>query len=128
MRSNILNHLVESNVGSSREAIEVDLAGKIVYDDPSVFRRLRVREVDDDTVATCTSTLEFLYASDISLLKELEEQASKMSPDMLEIEEVSDKRADNNKEEKSGNHGSVEEKRMYDPLVRDALHHLCHSV
>jgi len=128
MRSNILNHLVESNVGSSREAIEVDLAGKIVYDDPSVFRRLRIHEVDDDTVAMCTSTLEFLYASDISLLKELEEQASKMSPDTLEIEEISDKRADNNKEEKSGNHGSVEEKRMYDPLVRDALHHLCHSV
>jgi len=122
MRSNVLNHLVESNVGSSREAIKGDLASKIVYDDSSVFRRLRVNEVDDDLIATCTSTLKFLYASDISLLKELAEQASRKSPDALEVEEVGDKRSDNNKEEKSGNHGSVEEKKMYDPLVRNILH------
>ena len=111
MRSNVLNHLVESNVGSSREAINVDLAGKIVYDDSSVFRRLRVNEVDDDLVATCESTFNFLYESDISLLRELTEQASRKSPDALSVEEVGDKRSDNNGEEKSGNHGSVEEKK-----------------
>jgi len=101
MRSNFLNHLVESNFGSSREAIKVDLASKIVYDDPSAFRRLRVHEVDDDTVAMCASTLELLYASDISLLKELAEQALKKSPERLEVEEVSDKTGDNSKEEKA---------------------------
>ena len=124
MHSNVLNHLVESNVGSSHEAIKVDLASKIVYDDPSVFRRLRVDKVDDDLVATCASALKFLYANDISLLKELAEQASRKSPDALEVEEVGDKRSDNNREEKSGNHGSVEEKKMYDPIVRDILHDL----
>jgi len=105
MPSNVLNHLVESNVGSSREVIEVDLASKIVYDDPSVFRRLRVNRIDDDLVATCASTLKFLHASDISLIKELAEQAPRKSPDTLEVEEVGDKRSDNNREEKSGNHG-----------------------
>lgn len=60
MRSNVLNHLVESIVESSREAIDVNLAIRIVYDDPSVSRRLRVDEVDDDLVATCASTLKFL--------------------------------------------------------------------
>ena len=110
MHSNVLNHLVESNVGFSHEAIKVDLASKIVYDDPSVFRRLRLDKVDDDLVTTCASALKFLYANDISLLKELAEQASRKSPDALEVEEVGDKRSDNNREEKSGNHGSVEEK------------------
>ncbi|KAF8804616.1 hypothetical protein BYT27DRAFT_6693414 [Phlegmacium glaucopus] len=107
MRFNVQNHLVESNVGSCRE--DINLASKIVYDDPSVFRRLRVDEVDDDLVATCASTLKFLYASDVSLLKELAEQASRKSPDAL-VEEVGNKRSDNDREEKSGNHGSVEEK------------------
>jgi hypothetical protein len=116
MRSNVLNHLVESNVGSSREAIKVDLASEIVYDDLSVFRRLRrVDDVDDDLVVTCAST----YASDISLLTDLAEQASRKFLNALEVEEVCDKRSDNNREEKSGNYGSVEEKKMYDPIVRD---------
>jgi len=122
-----LNHPIESNVGSSREAIKVDLASKIVYDDPSVFRRLRVHGVDDDVVAKCASTLNFLYVSDISLIKELAEQALKKSHDTLGVEETSDKRSNNNKEEKSGNQESVEEKRMYDPLVCDALHDLYRS-
>ena len=113
---------IQCRVQSSCEAINVDLAGKIVYDDSSVFRRLRVNEVDDDLVATCESTLNFLYESDISLLRELAEQASRKSPNALEVEEVGDKRSDNNGEEKSGNHGSVEEKKMYDPLVRNILH------
>ena len=122
MRPNVLNYLVESNVGSSFRAIDVDLAGKIVYDDPSVFRRQCVNELDDNLVATCESTLKFLYASDISLLKDLAEQALRKSPDALEVEEVGDKRSDNSREEKSGNHGSVEEKKMYDPLVHNILH------
>ena len=104
-----------SNVESSHDDNTVDLASKIVYDDPSVFRRLRV-----DEVATCTSTLKFLYASDISLLKDLAEQASRNSPDALGVEEVGEKRSDNNREEKSG---SEEEKMMYDPILRDTPRH-----
>ena len=40
MGSNVLNHLVESTVESSRKATKAELASKFVYDDPSVFRRL----------------------------------------------------------------------------------------
>lgn len=33
------------------------------------------------------------------------------------IEEINDMASDLKKEERSGNHGSAEEKKMYDPLV-----------
>jgi hypothetical protein len=39
----------------------------------------------------------------------------------LEIEEINDTANDLHKEERSGNHGSAEEKKMYDPLVRVIL-------
>ena len=38
----MLNNLLESHVGSNRDAIKADLLGKVVYDDPAVFKRLRV--------------------------------------------------------------------------------------
>ncbi|KAF8971192.1 hypothetical protein BDZ97DRAFT_1914201 [Flammula alnicola] len=118
MQSNVLNNLVESNVGSSRNAIKVDLVGKIVYDDPAVFRRLRVDEVDNNFVTTCAKSFKPANAEDINLLKALTKQASKKTPELLELEETNDKASDPNKEERSGNHGSAEEKKMYDPLVR----------
>ena len=48
----MLNNLVESNVGSNRDTIEADLLEKIVYDDPVVFKRLRVDQVDSNFVAS----------------------------------------------------------------------------
>jgi hypothetical protein len=47
--------------------------------------------------------------------------ASKKTPDALEEEEYEDKASDSEKEERSGNHGSAEEKKMYDPLVCNTL-------
>ncbi|KAF8971209.1 hypothetical protein BDZ97DRAFT_1346930 [Flammula alnicola] len=69
-----------------------DLVGKIVYNDPAVFRRLRVNQ--------------------------LTEQASMKTPEALELQEINNKANDPNKEERSGNHGCAEEKRMYDPKFR----------
>jgi len=118
---NTLNHLVESKVGTSRNAIKADLVGKIVYDESSVFRRLRVDQFDDNFVATCAASFKAANANDINTLKGLAERASQKLPDVLEIEEANDKAGDTNKEERSGNHGSAEEKKMYDPLVRSIL-------
>ena len=41
----------------------------------------------------------------------------KRTPDALEDEENQDKANDSKKEERSGNHGAAEEKKVYDPLV-----------
>jgi len=114
----VLNHIVESNVDSSRGAIKADLAGKIVYDDPNVFRRLRVCAHEDRLVNRCAESLKTDYAVDIKLLKELVAKASFKSVEKLEQEEKEDKANDQEKNRRSGNHGSVEEKKMYAPLVR----------
>ncbi|KAF8966888.1 hypothetical protein BDZ97DRAFT_585476 [Flammula alnicola] len=119
--SNTLNRLVESNVGSSRVAIKADLVGKIIYDDPAVFMRLRLDEVNNNCVAMCAASLKAENREDINLLKEFAEKASKKLPDAEEVEEANDKANDPNKERRSGNHGCAEEKRVYEPLVRDIL-------
>ena len=121
LRSNTLNHLVESHVGTSRAAIEADLVDKIVYDDPVVFRCLRIDHVDRNFVTTCAASFYTANAEDIGLLMEVVERASKKTPEELEIEEINDTANDLHKEERSGNHGSAEEKKMYDPLVRIIL-------
>ena len=54
---------------------------------------------------------------------DLVERASKKTLEELEIEEINDAENDLQKEESSGNHGSAEEKKMYDPLVRVILSH-----
>jgi len=121
MRDLCLSMLVESHVGSSREAIKADLVDKIVYDDPSVFRRLCVPKVDNTFVAECTKSLKITHAEDINLLKTLAEAAAKKDTNYLEYAEILDTANDQNKGERSGNHGSLEEKNMYDPLVHGIL-------
>ena len=121
LQSNTLNHLVESHVGTSRDAIKADLVGKIVYDDPAVFRRLYIERVSANLVTSCAASFKAKNADDIKLLKDLVERASKKTPEALELEEINDTVNDLNKQETSGNHGSAEEKNMYDPLVRNTL-------
>src|ERR1700683_5872897 len=113
----MLNHLVESYVGTSCAVIKADLVNKIIYDDPAVFRCLRIDQVDRNFIATCAASFNTANTKDMSLLMELVEQASKKMPKELEIKEINDTANDLNKEERSGNHGSAEEKKMYDPLV-----------
>jgi hypothetical protein len=72
-------------------------------------------------VAKCAASLFAANAEDISLLMDLVERASKKTPEELEIEEINDTANDLNKEERSGNHGSAEERKMYDPLVSMSL-------
>jgi len=117
----MLNNLVESHVGSNRDAIKADLLGKVVYDDPAVFKRLRVDQVDNDIVARCLASFKTAKSGDINTLLELVGNASKKTPDDLEKEENEDKAGDTKKEERGGNHGSTEEKKMYDPLVCNSL-------
>ncbi|KAG5650556.1 hypothetical protein H0H81_011827 [Sphagnurus paluster] len=119
LQSNTLNYLVESNVDSDRAAIKIDLVGKIVYDDPAVFRRLRIDGVSDGFTVTCSASLKAENAQDIGLLKDVVANASKKSPEVLEAEEEADKGAEpvTTREKRSGNRGCAEEKKMYDPLV-----------
>jgi dihydroxyacetone kinase-like predicted kinase len=112
-----LNHLLESNVNTSREAIKADLAGKIAYNDRDVLRRLRVDDHSNRFVTLCAASLAADNGEEIALLKELVAQASKKMPDQLEKEEKEDVAGDQDKDIKSGNHGSAEEKKMYGPLV-----------
>jgi hypothetical protein len=85
--------------------IKADLVDKVVYDDPAVFRRLRIDQVNRDFVAACAASFNDANAEDIKLLTELVERNSKKTPEELEIEE-----------EENGNHGSAEEEKMYEPL------------
>lgn len=71
----MLNYLVESNVGSNRSATKADLVNKIVYDDPAVFRRLRVDQINHNFVTTCAGSFKSANTEDINVLKELAEQA-----------------------------------------------------
>ena len=73
--------------------------------------------------------MKLLCASEISLLKEMAKRASEMSLDELEDEEITDKEeSDNNRKEKSGNYGTVEENMMYNPIVRDILSTFSHCL
>lgn len=109
--------LPTSDVNSSRNALKSDLIDKIVYDDPSVFRRLFLENVDDRLVKSCAASFQATNRDDIDTLKDVSNKTSKRTVEDLELEEKNDKLSDTNKEETSGNHGSAEERRMYDPLV-----------
>jgi len=107
--SNTLNHLAESIVGSSRNAIKVDLVNKIIYDDPAVFRHQRIDQVNNDFVAVCVTSFKAANTEDIKLLKALTEQALKKMPEVMEFEEIKGRASDSNKVVRSVNHGSAEE-------------------
>ena len=85
-----------------------------------MFRCLYFERVSANLVASCATSFKAKNAEDIKLLKDLVERASKKTPEALELEKINDTVNDLNKQEKSGNHGSAEEK-MYDPLVRNTL-------
>ena len=122
-----LNLLVDSKVETSRSAVKAELNGRIVYDDNNVFRRLRIDDVDNDFVAACVGSFKQDNEADINLLADLAQQASKKTNEDLEQEEIADKAGDVDREERSGNHGSAEEKKMYDPLVCDIVQQLVFS-
>ncbi|KAF8174887.1 hypothetical protein BJ912DRAFT_989456 [Pholiota molesta] len=121
-----MNYLSESKVASSRDAVKADLVGKITYDDdsekPTVFNRLGVKHVDEKFVSACATSLTEEKKEYIATLKEVAENAFGTRLEDLEAEEVVDKANDKDKGEKSGNHGSAEEKRMYNPLLELFAH------
>jgi hypothetical protein len=117
----MLNNLAESSAETSRDAIKSDLKNNIAFNDQTVFKRLRIDQVDDNFVSTCTASIQANNMEDITILTDLVKKASRKTLDNLEDEERLDKANDKNKEEKSGNHGSAEEKKMYGPLVRNIL-------
>ncbi|PPQ70566.1 hypothetical protein CVT25_012036 [Psilocybe cyanescens] len=111
--ANKLNFLMESRFGSSRETIKAELVNKITYDDPNVFRRLRIVDIPHDLVEKCAASLDTENAEDIALLKGVAATASNKLPDDLEEEEEA-----NNDVAQSGNNGTEEERKMYAPIVR----------
>ncbi|KAF8072224.1 hypothetical protein FPV67DRAFT_1623110 [Lyophyllum atratum] len=111
-------YLAESNCESSRYALEEELASRIIYDDPAVFRRLRTHQVDDNFVASCVASFRAVNADDIETLKALAARASNREVEELEQWESLDNGEDTEREDISGNHGSEEELEMYEPLVR----------
>jgi hypothetical protein len=112
------NDLGDSNIGFKCNAINADLVNEITYDDPTVFKRLRVLDVAENFVLGYAASLKEQRKDDIELLKIVADQASRKSPDTLEHEDIADKINDKDWEGRSGNHGTAGEKLMYDPLVR----------
>ncbi|GLB44349.1 hypothetical protein LshimejAT787_1602790 [Lyophyllum shimeji] len=99
-----------------------DIAVKVVYDDEgTIFRRHLVDQVDSDLGATCAASFEATNAKDINPPKDLAAQAAKKDLCPSELEEIIDNANDRDREETSDNHGSAEERQMYDLLVRTAL-------
>lgn len=58
-----------------RETVKADLVNKIVYDDPAVFKRLRVGDVDNNFVARCDGSFGTDNKAYIDLLQLLTQQA-----------------------------------------------------
>ncbi|KAF8072218.1 hypothetical protein FPV67DRAFT_1667650 [Lyophyllum atratum] len=134
--SNISPNILSSNSSSSSDtsrylfesdyecnlydnhALKKELASRIVYDDPAVFRRLRTHQVNDNFVASCAVSFQAANADDIEILKVVAARASNREVEELEQWESLDNGEDTEKEEVSSNHGSEEEQEMYEPLVR----------
>ena len=116
-----LNLLVDSKVETSRSAVKAELRGRIVYNESHVFRRLRLGDVNNDFVAACAGSFVQDNGADINLLVDLAKGASRKTNEDLEQEEITNKAGDADREERSGNHGSAEERKMYEPLVRDIV-------
>ena len=91
------NPLFTSSVDSN--TIKADLSGKILYDQPTVYKRLRV-----DEHATCLVT----NCAELKVDYAFVEQASKKLPKQLEKEEKEDVTNDPDKDTKSGSAGTPE--------------------
>jgi hypothetical protein len=65
----MLNNLAESH-DSSRNAIKADPQNNIGFNDTTVFKRLRVHQVDDNFLATCAASMKANNKEDIIILKE----------------------------------------------------------
>jgi hypothetical protein len=111
------NDIGDSNIGFNCNAINADLVNEITYDDPTVFKRLRVLAVAENFVLGCAAVLKEQEKDDIELLKIVADQASREFSDALDAENNADKINDEGSEERSDNHATVEEKMAYDPLV-----------
>lgn len=66
----------QSDLNSSRQALQTEIYGKIIRNDANVFRRLRVHDVSDAFVDACAACLCEDNAAAIAKLKELERNAT----------------------------------------------------
>jgi hypothetical protein len=108
-------------VGFSLSAIKADLVVEVSYDNFTMFKHLRAHDFDNGFVSAGAAFLKEHKKEDIELLKKVEAQTSAIPLHFLEDVEVTDNANDRGKEEKSDNHGTAEEKTMYNPLVRSIL-------
>jgi len=105
----------DSDARSSRIALKDELVGKLVFDDPGVFKRLALDRVSPQFVASCAQA----FTTDQDLLdarRELDNiTAAAIGKPVEELEaddEVPDSSGIRKVEKKA------EEKKMYKPLVR----------
>jgi hypothetical protein len=113
------NFLATSDVNTSRHALKTDLLDKIVNGDLNVFKRLSIDKVDDAFVSSCAASFYEKNQKYIQILRDVADEASGKSNEELEKAELDNKLndPDKGKSKKNHNHGSVEELKMYDPLV-----------
>lgn len=110
---------------SSRDAIKVELAGKLSFNDHSVFKRLGVDRLSATLVEACVAS--FQHNANIqnakAALEKLVVDASRKSEAELEAE-------GDNEDVTRGSKGKiskVREKKMYGPLVSLLQHEDCDS-
>ena len=108
----------DSDARSSRIALKDELAGKLVFDDPGVFKRLALERVSPQFVANCVQS----FTTNQNLLdarRELDKiTAAAIGKPVEELE------ADDDVHDFFGIRKvkkKVEEKKMYKPLVRYRL-------
>ena len=68
-----------ANTSANHQHLHEELSGKVIYDDPSVFNRLRVLDEDATTIADCHKSYQADMKSNIDALIRIAKDASKES-------------------------------------------------
>ena len=71
-----------NGTSAEHEHLRDELAGHVIYDDPSVFHRLRVFEEDETTIDLCHSQLQTEMGPPIGELVRIADTASRIRADM----------------------------------------------
>lgn len=127
-------------VGSSanHQHLHNELSGHVVYDDPSVFARLRVFEEDATTIARCHARYQVDMQSQLTELRRMAKEATTRDDGDTEGKQETTREEGHTKgkqetTKKAGNTQAAQKKRkldvnpkkaeqeMYKPLVRLAL-------
>ena len=104
-----------ANTSANHQHLHQELSGKVTYDDPAVFKRLRVFDEDATSIARCHKEYQTEMKSNIDTLIGIAKDASRESAGVEPEADIARKR-------KRKLALKSQEKLMYDPLVRPVLH------